>query len=64
MKCILIVFCTLAAISYGLKCQQCTGPGVFSLCNGFEDNGIEVDCSGNDHMACYYSTFPINGKIR
>ena len=62
MKCTLIILFTFLAISTALKCQQCTGPGVFSLCNGIDDNGIEVDCSGTNDMACYYSTFPINGK--
>ena len=62
MKCTLIILFTFLALSTALKCQQCTGPGIFSLCNGIDDNGIEVDCKGANDMACYYSTFPINGK--
>ena len=62
MKCTLIILFTFLALSTALKCQQCTGPGIFSLCNGINDNGIEVDCDGANDMACYYSTFPINGK--
>ena len=62
MKCTLIILFTFLALSTALKCQQCTGPGIFSLCNGIDDNGIEVDCKGANDMACYYSTFPIDGK--
>ena len=62
MKCTLIILFTFLALSAALKCQQCTGPGIFSLCNGIDDNGIEVDCDGANDMACYYSTFPIDGK--
>ena len=62
MKCTLIILFTFLALSTALKCQQCTGPGIFSLCNGIDDNGIEVDCKGANDMGCYYSTFPIDGK--
>merc|ERR1711976_1021234 len=56
MRCILpvIVFCTLVAISFGLKCRQCTG-SEFGLCNGLEDNGIEVDCNASGNNVSYQS---------